>query len=216
VKCDEGHNIVVVVPSGAGISRTFWTGSGESGGFSSLICERVGLIRERGGSTLPLGVPEQDHLRAVLAKIPEGVGGSGLYVLEQNKPGMRDVIVYSLHGSRFNRVLALVLRGCLGPKVHVRSTDFMLRVSGAGKIRPGARVVSALESVREMSRDEIGTRLPLPSRETWKFAGLLPDVLFKECALADYYHISEFMDILSSLPITLLPIRDPPEEPSAD
>ncbi len=30
VKCDEGHNIVVVVPSGSDTSRIFWTSAGES------------------------------------------------------------------------------------------------------------------------------------------------------------------------------------------
>ena len=215
VKCDEGHNIVVVVPSGAGTSRTFWTGSGESG-FSALICERIGMIRMKGSSVLPLGEPEQEHLKAILTKIPEGVGGEGLHVQEQNKPGIREVIIYSLHGGRFNRVLSLLLRGCLGPKAHVRSTDFVIRVSGAGRTRPGARVVSALESVRAMSRDEIGIRLPTPSREGWKFAGLLPDELFRECALSDFYHISEFIETFSCLHIVILPIQDTGDAPATD
>jgi ATP-dependent Lhr-like helicase len=208
VKCDEGHHIVVVVPSGASASRTFWTSSGESG-LSSLVSERIQRIRTRGSSVLPLGEPEQEHLREILLKIPDGVGKHGLYILEKKKPGMRAVVVYSLHGSRFNRVLALLLKGSLGPKVQARATDFVIWVTGAGKTNAGARVASALEGVREMSRDEIGALLPVPPREGWKFAGLLPDNLFSACALSDHYHIREFMETVSSMEITLLPDPTP-------
>jgi ATP-dependent Lhr-like helicase len=200
VKCDEGHNIVVVVPSGAGTSHTFWTGSGVSG-FSSLICERIGRIRLRGNSVLPLGDPEQEYLRVVLSKIPDGTGGNGLYVLEKNEPGSREVVVYSLHGSRFNRVLAPLIRKCLGGKARVRSSDFVVQVAGAGKTGAGARVVSALEAIRGMSRDEISICLPVPPRDGWKFAGLLPDNLFSAYARSDHYHIGEFVEMLGSMDI---------------
>lgn len=214
VKCDEGHNIVVVVPSGAPVSRTFWTGSGESG-FSALICERIGQIRLRKGSLLPFGEVEQEHIRHILATIPDSVGYHGLYVMEKNRPGVREVMVYSLHGSRFNRVLALLISGCLGPKAHARSTDFVIRITGAGKTNAGARVVSVLEDIRDMSFEEMGALLPLPPRDGWKFAGLLPDALFSLCALSDFYHIGEFRERITSMEITVIPhpASPPPQDP---
>jgi ATP-dependent helicase Lhr and Lhr-like helicase len=204
VKCDEGHGIVVVVPSGAVGSRTFWTGGGESG-YSSLICRRVQQIRERGGSVLPLGESEGECLLTVLSRIPEGVGRHGLYVLAKHEPGHREVVVFSLHGSRFNRVLALILARLLGKKAHVRSTDFVLRVTGAGKEGAGAKVAAALEAIKTLSREEIGTMLPVPPRDDWKFAGLLPEHLFCESALYDHYHIREFSDGVASMEIACLP-----------
>ncbi len=203
VKCDEGHTIVVVVPSGSGASHTFWTSSGESG-LSSLLCERIQRIRAQGRSVLPLGVSENENLQSALTKIPDGVGTHGLYILERNEPGRREVIVYSLRGSRFNRVLALLLTRRLGAKAHARATDFVIRVTGAGKISTGKNVASALDAVRNMSRNELGALLPIPPRDGWKFAGLLPDDLFRKCALADYYHIREFMEEISTMEIGFL------------
>ncbi len=203
VKCDEGRNIVVVVPSGAGTARTFWTSTSEIG-LSSLLCERIQRIRMRGSSVLPLGVYENGILQGILTKLPESIGKHGLYILEKDEPGRREVIVYSLHGSRFNRVLALLLRECLGAKAHARATDFVIRVTHAGKTGAGKNVATALAAIRNMSRKELGDLLPLPPRDGWKFAGLLPDDLFSECALADYYHIGEFMEEISSMEIGLL------------
>jgi ATP-dependent helicase Lhr and Lhr-like helicase len=205
VKCDEGHMIVVVVPSGAGGSRTFWTGGGESG-FSAIICGKVQQIRERGGSVLPLREGEEECLRTVLSTIPDGVGRHGLYVLEKTGPGRREVVVFSLHGSRFNRVLALLLGRLPGQKAHARSTDFVIRVTGARKSGAGAKVAAALEAIRHLSLDEIGALLPVPPRDGWKFSGLLPDHLFCESALYDYYHLREFMEACSSMEVVCLPV----------
>ena len=203
VKCDEGHNIVVVVPSGSGASRMFWTSTSENG-LTSLLCERIQRIRMRGSSLLPLGASENEALRHMLTKIPAGIGEHGLYILEKNEDGRREIVVYSFHGSRFNRVLALLLKRRLGGKAHTQATDFVIHVTGAGKTGAGKNVATALEAVRSMSRQEMGPLLPLPPRDGWKFAGLLPDDLFSECALADYYQIGEFMEEISSMEISLL------------
>jgi hypothetical protein len=211
IKSDDVHNIVVVLPSGPGTSPMFWTGSGESG-FSRIICERVATIRARERSLLPLGSPEQEHLKEVLMKIPPGVGDNGLYIREKKRHGRRIIMVYSLHGSRFNRVLALLLKGVLGRKVQVSSTDFLLRITGAGTIDTGTRIKTALETIRGMSRDECGSHLPLPPRDGWKFAGMLPEALFFASALSDHYLLEEFMEIIGSMEIVKLPdMADPPE-----
>lgn len=204
VKCDEGHNIVVVVPSGAGGARTFWRGSGEAG-FSDLICERAGAIRKNGATRLPLGEPEQAVLHKALQTIPEGVDGNGLFVRERKRAGRRIVEVYSFHGSRFNRVLAPLLAHCLGEKARVSSGDFLLRVSGAGKQDTIARGIAGLEAVRALSTEEIAEILPAPQRDAWKFTGLLSEPLFRKTVLQDYYHIKEFKHRLAGMSVTALP-----------
>ncbi|PKG31348.1 MAG: DEAD/DEAH box helicase, partial [Methanoregula sp.] len=204
VKCDEGHNIVVVVPSGGGGARTFWRGSGEAG-FSGLICERAGAIRKEGATRLPLGEPEQAVLHKALQTIPEGVDGNGLFVRERKRAGRRIVEVYSFHGSRFNRVLAPLLAHCLGERARVSSGDFLLRVSGAGKQDTLARVIAGLEAVRVLSTEEIAEFLPAPQRDAWKFAGLLSEPLFRKTVLSDYYHITGFRQRLAGMAVTTLP-----------
>jgi ATP-dependent Lhr-like helicase len=114
VKCDEGHNIVVVVPSGGSVSsRIFWTSSGE-GGFSPLVCRMVGNIHARGGSVLPLMEHEQEVLRTVLARIPSGTGGMAFHVVEQTGRKSDEVRIFTFSGSRFNGVLASLLQIDLG------------------------------------------------------------------------------------------------------
>jgi len=214
LKCDEGHNIVVVLPSGSSTPATFWTGSGESG-YSSLICEQIAAIRMRGDSILPLGDDEKAIIRELLAKFPEGVNLHGLVVKETNRKGRHDVVIWSLHGSRFNRILALLVRGCLDRRCRTGATDFIVRVTIAGTTGAGARVVSALETIQGLSRGGIGALLPMPKRDGWKFASLLTDNLFSDLALLDHYHIGEFMDALTSMEITLISgsEQDPPLSP---
>ena len=215
VKCDEGHNIVVVVPSGTGGARTFWTGSGESG-YSGLICERIGQIRTRGGTVLPLGDAERVRLESLLSRIPDGAGGGGLYVREGKRGGRNTVTVYSFHGSRFNRVLALLLSRVLGGRAQARATDFTIRVTGAGKPGAAARVTSSLESIRSMTENEILLHLPAPPKDEWKFGSLLPDALFPEMATPDYYHTAEFREWIAGMEIVVLPEPVPEMEPSGE
>ena len=66
VKCDEGLNMVIVVPGGGSSSRVFWTGGSEDG-FSPLICRAVQKIRSRGTASLPLGEREQELLQLARA-----------------------------------------------------------------------------------------------------------------------------------------------------
>jgi ATP-dependent Lhr-like helicase len=203
VKCDDGHNIVVVVPSGAGAARTFWTG-GSDGGLSGLICEQVGAIRKRGETRLPLAEPELAILTETLKNIPECIDGEGLFVVEEKRGGRKTVTVYSFHGSTFNRVLAPLLSQSLGKRARVSSDDFLLRITGAGKEDAVARVTAALGAVRSMTSDEIIDILPLPRWNGWKFAGLLPEDLFRKTILADYYHIPEFRQRLVKMAIVPL------------
>jgi ATP-dependent Lhr-like helicase len=208
VKCDEGHNIVVVVPSGSASSRIFWTSTSE-GGFSPLVCRMVQRIRAQGGTALPLGEHEREILQTVLARMPEGVGQDGLHVVEQTGAKGGEVLIFSFTGGRFNRLLTLLLQDRLGGKAQVRYNDFIVKVMRAGKDGAGQRVMCALREIQKMGKDEIGTVLPQPQADGWKFARALPPALLHDLSLSDHYHVEEFMDIMRNVPVlfteTLVP-----------
>jgi len=212
VKCDEGHNIVVVVPGGSDTSRTFWTGTGE-GGFSSLVCRRVRKIRVRGGSLLPLRDQEKELMQTLLAGIPEGLGDDGLLVVEQTRTKGVEVLVLSFFGSRFNRLLTLLLQDRLGGKVQVRHNDFVVKVTRAGKEGSGQRVMHALQEIQKMGKDKIGTVLPSPQAECWKFARALPPALLFDLSLSDHYHVEEFIEIMRNIPVFFLDTQIPDTHP---
>ena len=174
VKCDEGHNIVVVVPGGSDTSRTFWTGAGEDG-FSPLVCRMVQKIHARGRSVLPLSEREKELMQTELARIPEGIGEDGLYVAEQTGTNGVEVLIFSFSGGRFNRLLTLLLRDRLGGRAQVRYSDFIVRITRTGKEGTGQRVISALQEIQKMGRDKIQGSCFLCPRQK---AGNLP-VLFR-------------------------------------
>jgi ATP-dependent Lhr-like helicase len=198
VKTDEGHNIVVVVPSASGTSRIFWTGS-EDTGFSPLICRMVRCIRAQGGSTLALSDLEKELMESALAKIPETAGREDLFCVEKKGSKGKELVMYSFHGSSFNRLLALLLGHCLGKRSRVRYNDFLLKIHVAGKDGARDHVLSAMERISGMDRDEIGTILPAPLPDAWKFIRALPDPMFRDMVLSDYYHAEEFMRDLGGM-----------------
>jgi len=195
VRCDEGHNIVVVVPGAAGASRVFWTGGSEDG-FSPLVCRTVQKLRSRKTTMLPLGAHEQERLQLALEKFPAGIGEEGLYVVDNEEKGT--VIVVSMNGSGFNRVLALLLRHRLSRKVQVRFNDFLLIVNHAGKDAAGERVAQAVREIQSMDYTAIAEILPLLPADGWKFASALPEPLFREMLISDHYHGEDFLRILGS------------------
>jgi ATP-dependent Lhr-like helicase len=203
VKCDEGHNLVVVVPSSSVTSGIFWTGS--ESGYSSLICRQVQEMRARGESLLPLTDDDKETLQTALSRIPEGVGRTGLYIREHKGERGVMVTVYSLNGIRFNRLLTLLLQKQLGSKAQVRYNDFIIRILRLGKEGAGERVATAVREVQEMGLEEIGSNLPLPSAEGWKFARALPESHFREMALFDHYLVEEFRDFFRDVTVTILP-----------
>jgi ATP-dependent helicase Lhr and Lhr-like helicase len=206
VKCDEGHNIVVVVPSGSASSRIFWTSAGE-GGLSPLVCRMIGKIHARGGSVLPLGEDVKEIVQTMLARIPDGTGRNGLYVVERSGIKGVEVRIFTFSGSRFNRLLTCLLQDRLGGKAHVHYNDFVVRVLHAGKECAGQQVITALQTIQTMGKDEIGAILPMPSLEGWKFARALPPALVTDMVMSDHYHVEEFMNLISGIPVTLLQNR---------
>ncbi len=202
VKCDEVHNLVVVVPGESDSSRIFWTSAGQNG-FSPLVCRMVQKIGARGGSLLPLGMHEQDILQEVLVRIPEEIGEEGLLVVEQSGTKGIEVIIFSFSGNRFNRLLALLLKDHLGGSVQVRYNDFIVRVLRAGKEGTGQRVFEVLRKIQKMSIDEIGSVLPVPQISGWKFACAMPAEFLSDLSLSEDYHAEEFIDSMRDLTINV-------------
>jgi ATP-dependent helicase Lhr and Lhr-like helicase len=215
VKCDEGHDIVVVVPGGSDASRTFWTGSGEEG-YSPLICRKIREIGARGKSLLPLGDSEQELLGEIFARLPRDLGMPGLLVTERKGIRGFEVLVWSFNGSRFNRVLSLILTKKLGGKAAVRYNDFMVKIQRAGKEGAGEKVRSVLEGIQVMERFRITPALPLPPAEGWKFARVLPRDLYSELVAADYYHLDEFQRTMTGMAITVARAPSPHPAPPDD
>jgi ATP-dependent helicase Lhr and Lhr-like helicase len=212
VKSDEGHNLVVVVPGGSPVSGTFWSGA-ESAGLSPLVCRQVQRIRANGGSMLPLQDKDRDVMAPALARLPEGIGADGLYISEDPEKNGH-VLVTSLQGSRFNRVLAILLRHLIGGKVAVRYNDFFISVTRSGKDAAGLRVDAAIRSIPVMTREEVGALLPLPPRDNWKFARVLPEDVFRDMIVSDHYHVEEFLAQMKDVTISLLK-HPQTEEPPA-
>ena len=75
-------------------------------------------------------------------------------------PATSAVLIYSLNGSRFNRVLAIVLQKRLGGKAQVRYNDFIVRITGAGRTGATERIVAELQTIRTLDRHEFGALLP--------------------------------------------------------
>ncbi|MEN6396405.1 MAG: DEAD/DEAH box helicase [Methanoregula sp.] len=205
VKCDDSHNLVVVVPggNGRGRSRVFWT-AGEEAALSPVICNAVQRIVCRAGPILPLGEKEKEVLTSALQNLPAGISDQGLFVREERENGRKEVVVYSFNGSRFNRVLAHLTKGLLG-RVEVRYDDYRVRVMRVGKTGAAARVADAIRAIPALSLNEIGGYLPLPSPESWKFAAAIPAVDFRAMVLMDYYRAGEFLQTLEQVPVSIQP-----------
>jgi ATP-dependent Lhr-like helicase len=211
VKCDERHNLVVVVPSGniKGKSWVFRSSGGESA-LSLVICNGVQRIIARGETILPLRPSDEETLREAIGSFPAGIQERGIFVRAERGNAGREVIVYSFFGRRFNRVLAFLLKGHLC-RVQVRYDDQRVRVTRAGKTGAAERVAEGIKALPALSPDEITAYLPLPPPDPWKFATMLPLPIFREMVITDYYASECVLRTLAQIPIILLP----DEEPSA-
>jgi hypothetical protein len=158
---------------------------------------------------LPLTDADKETLRTALTRIPEGVGSTGLYICERKSERGVVVTVYSLNGSRFNRLLTLLLQHRLGSKAQVRYNDFVIRIHRAGKKGAGERVANAVREIQGMGPEEIGSLLPLPPAERWRFARALPEPSFREMALSDHYHLEDFTDFFREMIVTVLSVPLP-------
>ncbi|MCX6682526.1 MAG: DEAD/DEAH box helicase [Methanoregula sp.] len=204
VKFDEGHNLVVVVPGTEQTSRAFWTGGGQAG-FSPLVCGALQEILAQGSSTLPLLPREQEIIAERIRRMPAGIPRSGFWIWQRRSGKRVEVVVFSLYGSPFNRLLTILLGKLLGGRTRVRFSDFVVLVQNAGKDSVAQRVEGALCAIKKMDRDAIGASLPVPPPDTWKFGGVLPEDVLKDMALSEHYHVEEFLETIRSAPVSIVP-----------
>jgi len=204
VKCDEAHNLVVVVPGTEQTSRAFWTGGGQAG-FSPLVCAAVQEIISRGSSVLPLLPKDEEILRERIRHLPQGIPQTGLCVWERHAGKRVEVVILSLYGSQMNRLLTILLGQMLGKRVRVRYSDFSVLVQNAGKDGAAQRVRETLHAIKALDRDAIGARLPALPTDSWKFGEVLPKEVLKDMALSEQYHIEEFVETIQTTPVITVP-----------
>ena len=212
VKCDESHNLVVVVPGGSvpGTSRVFRSAGGEAA-LSAVICTGIQRIVARGKSTLPLSEADAEMLGRAISAFPQGIGESGLFVRAERSTEGRVVSVYSFAGRRFNRVLAYLLKGMLD-RVQARYDDCRVRILRAGKTGGAERVTGVLREIPALSEKEVSAFLPLPAPDPWKFARMLSEEEFRAMIAADYHRTGDVLQILAQMPVTILPAEEPGPE----
>ncbi len=202
VKSDESHNLVVVVPGEEQKSKTFWTG-GQSG-YSPVICRAVQRILARGGSVLPLGEEDSGDISDIAGQLPHGLKAKGLFVWEHQAKSGTEVSVLAFRGRNANGVLATVLTGLLGSRVKTTYSDFSIDIQGLKGEDQGERVADALRHLTGLDKEEVAPYLPTPSPDNWKFGQALPGHLVREMALADSYHVEEFVKEMNRTRVILL------------
>jgi hypothetical protein len=136
--------------------------------------------------------------------MPAGITKSGFCIWERKSKNRPEVVIFSLYGGTFNRLLTILLKKLLGGKAGVRFSDFVVLVQNAGTGSVAERVEEALHAIKEMDRDAIGAALPVPPPETWKFASVLPEDVQKDMALSDHYHVEEFLTTIRSAAVSTL------------
>jgi len=160
---------------------------------SPVVCAAVQRIAARGASTLPLGEAEAEILKGVLCSCPEGLPAAGLAIREEKENSGKAVVVYSFHGTRFNRVFAYLIRGRL-KKTEVRYDDERVRVFRAGKVGAAEKVAGAIREIAAAPYDENGAVpppagppgleiCPLPARRPRTHAGSSPTTTGSAAAL---------------------------------
>jgi len=213
VKCDEGHNLVVVVPGTEQTSRAFWTGGGQAG-FSPLVCTAVQEIVSRGLSVLPLLPPDERILKERVHRLPAGIPKTGLCVWERHTGKRVEVLVLSAYGSQVNRLLTILLGQMLGKRVRVRYSDFIVLIQNAGRDGGAQRVEATLHAIKALDRDAIGAKIPVLGPDTWKFGAVLPEEVLKDMALSEQYHVEEFISTLRAAPVIPLSGSGPAPQPA--
>jgi ATP-dependent Lhr-like helicase len=213
VKCDEGHNLVVVVPGTEQTSRAFWTGGGQAV-FSPLLCSAVQKIIARKKTILPLLPKEEGVLTERIHRLPAGIPGTGLCVRERTFGKRVEVAVYSFNGGTFNRLLTILLGRQLGGKAKIRYNDFIILVKNAGKEEAVQRVTDALRTIKSFDKAAIGQQLQDLPAGVWKFGSVLPPDLLQEMALSEQYRVEDFLETIRD--IAILPVTDPADVPPAD
>lgn len=197
--CDQQHRLLIVTPASAGQHSTpiFWLGSRSA--LTPLVARGMLEIIAVGETKVPVDEEGRALLAEVCSTYPSGVRRRGLQIWEVPLVTGLQVVVLSFQGSLFNQVLATLLGDRLSCRV--RYTDTQLVVEQ--KARPGAGklVAEALRDLQSVTADRVAPLLPLPPREAWKFASLLPDDLYRNMVVEDFYHLPAFLCTLQQADI---------------
>ena len=151
VKCDESHNLVVVVPggNGNGTSRVFWT-AGEEAALSPVICAAVQRILPGAGPTSAGGKRDSDPF-CRLGTLPAGTWARHLCPGGAGHGTGREVVV-----TRFTQPVptgVAHLSGPAGGGVWVRYDDYRVRVTGWKMVRGEASVIERISGNPPDGRD---------------------------------------------------------------
>jgi ATP-dependent helicase Lhr and Lhr-like helicase len=192
--CDQQHHLLIVTRASPDqrSSPIFWLGSRSA--LTPLVTRGMLGILAAGGTTVPVDEGGEALLAAVCSTYPAMVRPDGLQVWEEPLATGFRVVVLSFYGSLFNQVLATLLGDRLSCRVRYTDTQLVIEQ----KSRPGAgrSVAVALRDLQSATVDQVGSLLPLPPPEAWKFASLLPDDLYREMVVEDFYHLQTFLSTL--------------------
>ena len=198
IKSDDSYNLAVAVPGDDQRSQVFWTG-GQTG-YSPVICRGVQRILARGRSLLPLTEDQEAILSTFISSYPK-IRRNGIHIWQE--PGLRgyDVVILACLGKEMNAILATLLKSLLPGKRRVKYDDFSMTVQGMREEGSLDEVEEALLSIRGMDEEGIGNLLKVPPPDLWKFGEAIPDDMRREMAFLDHFHLEEFSDTVSTLPI---------------
>lgn len=222
VKCDEDRNVVVVAPGSGKKTGVFWTGG--DAGFSRLICGAIREIVTSKKASLPFGEKELEILAGAIATFPRMPSEGDLTVEPVKQPGLpqsaEETRIITFQGRKFNRILALLVERELEGTVQAGFDDVAVLVKGRRKNAANPdRVRAFLRTAIASAPEEVQAALQSPPRESWKFATMLPEWMFREMVLADYYGITDYLNTVKTLqehqeaPIEPEFPEDPVEDP---
>lgn len=193
IKSDDSYNLAVAVPGDDQRASVFWTGG--KTGYSPVVCRGVQRIMARGHSQLPLVEEQESILSEFLSSFPR-IKRKGISLWQEEGPRGFDVVILSCLGRDVNGILTTLLKSLLSGKRRMKYNDFSVKVQG---MKEGGidEVEEALQSIRGMDREEIGSLLKVPPPDLWKFGEAIPYDMRREMAFLDHFHIGEFTRIMS-------------------
>ena len=195
---DDVHRRALIEPSAVsrGLKHPFWGGAGGSARVSRLAAESAGGIISRGHSVLPLPSDVCDALDDLLSSLPRGIKPGKIHLRVEPEVETWDVVISTFAGEEINRVLSLLLKNRLIPRLELRATPFAVRVSGFSAKESCDTVSQALYEIAVTSSAVLSEELPEIPDVSVKFSAALPSDMKKEMAVS-YYKLDELLMLLS-------------------
>lgn len=196
---DDTHKRVLIEPAFAkgDLKRPFWSG-GDGGSYaSSLVCQSVAAVLERGRPALPLPPEQKSMVEDFIRMLPDDFSPGTIHLRTEPELNGYSVVVSTFLGTRRNQTLAHLLKNRLDGKHAVRYTQFAIRIFDWETPNAGEYIAGILEELGQMSVLSLAEELPRLPAATWKFGELLSDDLRLEMAAYDYYDIPALLTALS-------------------